>query len=200
MLRGPLVLTLLLSAAVASASPIQQLRSLTTEPVARTESSGYGWREDPIQKHRKFHHGSDYRGKPGTPVVVAGDGVVVLAERYHGYGKAVFVDHGDGLVTRYAHMRKIEVKVGDHVGAGDRIGQVGSTGRTTGPHLHFEVRLDGRSVDPNTALAIAALLRQNPAAGQIAAFVLAPEIQDNAHDAESRPERHGAPKRDRAMW
>ena len=198
-MRGAIVLTLLLAAA-ASASPIQQLKTLTTEPVARTESSGYGWRVDPIHKHQKFHHGSDYRGQPGTPVLVAGDGVVVLAERYYGYGKAVFVDHGDGLVTRYAHMRKIEVKVGDHVSAGDRIGQVGSTGRTTGPHLHFEVRLDGRSVDPNTALAVAALLRQNPAAGQIAAFVLAPEIQENARDAESRPERRGAPKRNVALF
>jgi hypothetical protein len=110
-------------------------------------------------------------------------------------------------------MRRIETKVGETVGAGDRIGQLGSTGRTTGPHLHFEVRLAGRSVDPNTALAIADLMREAPGAGQLAAFALAPELMAKARDAhdpanrralrrdiEQRPERRHAPTRERALW
>lgn len=189
---------------------IPDLSILTTEPVARTESSGYGWREDPVRKRgQRFHSGADYRADPGTPVLAAGDGVVVFAKRYAGYGNVVFVDHGGGVVTRYAHMRKIETKVGETVTAGMRIGQVGSTGRTTGPHLHFEVRLDGRAVDPNTALAIAELTREKPELAHLAAFALAPELQSAARDLqdeknrralEARPERQGAPKRERALW
>jgi murein DD-endopeptidase MepM/ murein hydrolase activator NlpD len=186
---------------------------LTTEPVFRTESSGFGWREDPKGRRRKFHHGADYRGKPGTPILAAGDGTVVFAGRRGGYGNVVFVDHGGGIVTRYAHMRRIETKVGATLSAGDRIGQLGSTGRTTGPHLHFEVRLAGRSVDPNTALAIAELMREAPGAGQLAALALAPELMAKARDAhdpanrralrresEERPERRNAPTRERALW
>jgi murein DD-endopeptidase MepM/ murein hydrolase activator NlpD len=185
---------------------------LTNEPVARSESSGYGWREDPKNKRQKFHHGSDYRGKPGTPVVAAGPGTVVFAGRRGGYGNVIFVDHGNGVITRYAHLRRIEAKKGAAVTAGERIGQLGSTGRTTGPHLHFEVRLEGRSVDPNTALAVAELMRESPSAGAVAAYSLAPELQADArdmHDAknrrarekksEKRPERKHAPKRDRNL-
>ena len=185
---------------------------LTTDPVSRSESSGYGWREDPIRKHQKFHHGTDYRGKHGTPVVAAGPGTVTFAGRRGGYGNAIFIDHGNGVLTRYAHLRRIEIKRGATVAAGERIGQIGSTGRTTGPHLHFEVRLEGRSVDPNTALAVAELMRESPAAGQLAVYALAPELQANARDmqdaknqralrrAEGRPERKAVPKRSRALW
>jgi len=188
---------------------------LTTEPVSRSESSGYGWREDPIRKHQKFHHGTDYRGKHGTPVVAAGPGTVTFAGRRGGYGNVIFVDHGNGVITRYAHLRRIEAKLGTVVAAGDRIGQIGSTGRTTGPHLHFEVRLEGRSVDPNTALAVAEIMRESPSAGVLAAHALAPELQANARDMQDtknqralrraletetkRPERKHAPKRDRAL-
>lgn len=185
---------------------------LMTEPVARSESSGYGWREDPKNRRQKFHHGSDYRGKRGTPIVAAGAGTVIFAGRRGGYGKVVFVDHGSGVVTRYAHLNRIEVKQGATVTAGERIGQLGSTGRTTGPHLHFEVRLDGRSVDPNTALAVAEMLRTSPAEGAVAAHALSPEVQAKARDmrdkknqralrraSEQRPERKNAPKRDRNL-
>jgi murein DD-endopeptidase MepM/ murein hydrolase activator NlpD len=182
------------------ASPVPDLKMLTTEPVERSESSGYGWREDPIRKRQKFHHGTDYRGDRGTPVLAAGNGTVIYSQRRGGYGKVVFIDHGSGVVTRYAHLSRIEVKDGQVVTAGDRIGRIGSTGRTTGPHLHFEVRLFGRSVDPNTALVVAEIMRQNPEAGQLAAFALSPELQAQAHDAESRPERKAAPKRDRTLW
>jgi murein DD-endopeptidase MepM/ murein hydrolase activator NlpD len=192
------------------APPPPDLRVLTTEPVARAESSGFGWRDDPIRKRPKFHHGTDYRGKSGTPVLAAGGGTVVVAGRRGGYGNVVFVDHGGGIVTRYAHLRRIETKLGATIEAGDRIGQIGSTGRTTGPHLHFEVRLGGRSVDPNTA--VAELMRESQAAGRLAAFALAPELQSRARDAhdpknrrarqaaDQRPERANAPSRPRALW
>lgn len=194
------------------------LRVLTDEPVVltarTTESSGYGWREDPKNKHQKFHHGSDYRGKPGTPILAAGEGTVTFAGRRGGYGNVVFIDHGGGIVTRYAHMRRIETKVGATVSGGERIGQIGSTGRVTGPHLHFEVRLAGRSVDPSTALTIAEIMRESPAAGHLASFALAPELQSRSRDLqdpknrralrrqldEQRPERHNAPVRQRALW
>ncbi len=183
---------------------IPDLRVLTTEPVERTESSGYGWREDPINRRAKFHQGTDYRGKRGTPVLAAGDGTVVFAGRRGGYGRVVFVDHGNGIITRYAHLNKIECKKGDKLLAGQRLGQLGSSGRTTGAHLHFEVRLDGRSVDPNTAMIVAELWRENPAAGRIAAYTLSPELQAQSHDAESRPvhrpERRGRAKRQQVLW
>jgi murein DD-endopeptidase MepM/ murein hydrolase activator NlpD len=182
---------------------VPDLGVLTTEPVERTESSGYGWREDPINKHAKFHHGTDYRGKRGTPVLAAGIGTVIFAGHRGGYGRVVFIDHGNGIITRYAHLNRIDVKVGDTMTAGMQLGQLGSSGRTTGAHLHFEVRLDGRSVDPNTAMIVAELFRENPAAARIAAYALAPELQEQSRDAESRevrPERSGRAKRQQLLW
>jgi murein DD-endopeptidase MepM/ murein hydrolase activator NlpD len=182
---------------------VPDLTALTTEPVERTESSGYGWREDPINKRAKFHHGTDYRGKRGTPVLAAGTGTVIFAGRRGGYGRVVFIDHGSGIITRYAHLNRIDVKLGDTLTAGMQLGQLGSSGRTTGAHLHFEVRLQGRSVDPNTAMIVAELQRENPAAGRVAAYALAPELQEQSRDAESpevRPERRGRAKRQQALW
>lgn len=191
----------------AAEQDIPDLTMLTTEPVERTESSGYGWREDPINKRAKFHHGTDYRGKRGVPVLAAGKGTVIFAGRRGGYGRVVFIDHGSGIITRYAHLNRIDVKVGDTLLAGTQLGQLGSSGRTTGAHLHFEVRLQGRSVDPNTAMIVADLMRENPAAGRLAAFALAPELQEHARDAESpdvrvpsRPERKARAKRQQALW
>lgn len=189
--------------ATAEAQP--DLSVLTTEPVARTRSSGYGWREDPINKRARFHHGTDYRGKRGTPVLAAGAGTVIYAGRRGGYGRVVFIDHGGGVVTRYAHLSKIEVRAGDTVAAGEQIGRLGSTGRTTGAHLHFEVRLHGRSVDPNTAMLVAEIARRDPAMAKIAAFALAPEVQRLARDPDSpeprmRPERKGRAKRPQVLW
>ena len=191
----------------ASEQKIPDLTMLTTEPVERTESSGYGWREDPINKRQKFHHGTDYRGKRGTPILAAGAGTVVFAGHRGGYGRCVFIDHGGGVITRYAHMQKIEIKEGAVVVAGARIGQLGSSGRATGAHLHFEVRLDGRSVDPNTAMIVAEIARENPSMGRLAAYALAPELQAHSRDAESpdyqsaaRPERVGRAKRTQVLW
>jgi len=162
---------------------IPDLTVLSAQPVAPSQStwatSGFGWREDPIRKRKKFHRGDDIRAKSGTPVFSAGDGIVVLAGRQGGYGNVIYVDHGGGVVTRYGHLRRIETTLGSAIRAGQQIGQVGSTGRTTGPHLHFEVRLDGRAVDPSTAMTVGELERESPAAGKVAAFALSPEMQEN---------------------
>jgi murein DD-endopeptidase MepM/ murein hydrolase activator NlpD len=158
---------------------VPDLTVLSTEPVARTESSGFGWRDDPIRHTRSFHAGTDFRGEPGTPVMAAGDGVVKFCGRMGGYGNVVDIDHGGGVVTRYAHLRRIATKKTAAVTAGDVIGQVGSTGRTTGPHLHFEVRIDGAPVSPIAAMAVAQMQREIPIAGRLAALALSPELQAN---------------------
>lgn len=164
---------------------------LTTEPVANTESSGFGWRDDPIRHRAKFHSGTDFRGKHGTPVLAAGPGVVVFAGRRGGYGNLIEIDHGGGVLTRYAHLRRFEAKLDSVVVAGQQIGQVGSTGRTTGPHLHFEVRLADSPVDPIAAMTVATLARENPSMGRIAAFALAPELQAEAVSKVDAPKgRH----------
>lgn len=117
-------------------------------PISAVTSSPFGRRTDPIDGTAKYHAGLDLAADAGTPVRSAGAGVVVRAEQTGGYGRLVVVDHGDGLETRYAHMQQISVKVGDRVGAGREVGRVGSTGRSTGPHLHFEVRRNGKAIDP----------------------------------------------------
>lgn len=186
------------------------LTVLSTEPVARTESSGFGWRDDPIRHTRSFHSGTDFRSDPGTPVVAAGDGVVTYCGRMGGYGNVVYIDHGGGVVTRYAHLRRIETRKAAAVTAGQVIGQVGSTGRTTGPHLHFEVRLDGAPVSPIAAMAVAAMQRELPIAGRLAALALSPELQATAESdvdpprqharPPQRPERPGRTRRQQVLW
>ncbi|MDQ3333876.1 MAG: M23 family metallopeptidase [Myxococcota bacterium] len=188
------------------APQIPDVSVLTTEPVANTESSGFGWRDDPIRHRPKFHSGTDFRGKHGTPVVAAGDGVIKFAGRRGGYGNLIEIDHGGGVITRYAHLRRMHAKEDAVVLAGQQIGQVGSTGRTTGPHLHFEVRLADSPVDPVTAMTVAQLAREAPELGRIAAFALAPEVQaelaskldppkNRRAKKESRPDRPGRVKR-----
>jgi murein DD-endopeptidase MepM/ murein hydrolase activator NlpD len=188
--------------ALPHASP--DLSILTTEPVVETESSGFGWRDDPFRHTPRFHSGTDFRGDPGTPILAAGDGVVKFAGRYGGYGNCIQIDHGGGVVTLYGHLRKIETTEGTPVVAGTRIGQMGSTGRATGSHLHFEVRLEGRPVDPVLAMTVAEIWRDSESAGRLAAMALAPELQKHATSAEdaptSRPERHGRAKRTQALW
>jgi murein DD-endopeptidase MepM/ murein hydrolase activator NlpD len=184
------------------------LTALRVEPVRGVESSGFGWREDPITGAKKFHKGADYKADRGTPVYAAGDGIVVFRGRQNGYGKVIYIDHGSGVVTRYAHLRDIDVENGQAVRADEPIGEVGSTGRTTGPHLHFEVRIDGRAVCPEVALDVGMMQRTQPAAlAWIAAMALAPEAQRERVDAHGpprdmkakagRPERRGRAKRER---
>ena len=115
-------------------------------------SSNFGWRIDPFTGFSTFHEGIDFMSPTGRPIRAAGAGVVVYSGNHPQYGKMVEVDHGNGVVTRYAHASSLEVKVGDVVVIGQKIAEVGSTGRSTGPHLHFEVRVRGAAVNPNKYL------------------------------------------------
>lgn len=118
-----------------------------TYPVAGRLSSAFGWRNIAVNGNR-FHGGIDLAAHAGTPVVAARDGRVTRAGWWGTYGYAVVVDHGDGSETRYAHLSRVDVAAGATVRQGDVLGAVGSTGASTGPHLHFELRFDGRAVDP----------------------------------------------------
>jgi murein DD-endopeptidase MepM/ murein hydrolase activator NlpD len=111
-------------------------------------SSNFGFRIDPFTGQRAFHEGIDFPAEVGTPVQAAASGKVVFADVHPEYGKMVEIDHGNGLVTRYAHASKLLVKEGDLVVAGQQIAAVGTTGRSTGPHLHFEVRQNGVPQNP----------------------------------------------------
>ncbi len=111
-------------------------------------SSSFGPRRDPFTGRLARHTGIDFRAATGTAVVTTAAGIVTQARRVGGYGKLVEIDHGNGFTTRYAHLSAIEVAEGDSVAAGDTIGQVGSTGRSTGPHLHYEVRASGVARNP----------------------------------------------------
>lgn len=117
-------------------------------PLYGRVSSRYGWRKDPRGRGRQMHHGIDIAAAPGRRVKAAGVGVVSYAGRGGGYGNLVEVRHPDGHVTRYAHMTQLLVKTGQQVEGGDPVGTVGNTGRSTGPHLHFEFRLNGKTEDP----------------------------------------------------
>ena len=115
-------------------------------------SSGFGVRSDPFLGRPAMHSGLDFRASTGDPVRVTANGKVVTAGWQGGYGRLVEVDHGNGLSTRYGHLSEINVKVGDVVKIGQIVGAVGSTGRSTGPHLHYETRVDGDAVDPQRFL------------------------------------------------
>ncbi len=111
-------------------------------------NSNFGWRIDPFNGQHSYHEGIDFAGSLGTPILAAAGGVVVYAEYHAAYGNMVEVDHGNDLITRYAHASKLNVKVGEMVLRGAKIAEMGSTGRSTGTHLHFEVRQRGVSVNP----------------------------------------------------
>ena len=115
-------------------------------------SSGFGVRRDPFLGRPAMHTGLDLRGDIGEPVRATADGKVEIAGWDGGYGNMVEIDHGHGLSTRFGHLSKIEVKVGQKVHIGDVIGRIGSTGRSTGPHLHYETRINGEPVDPQKFL------------------------------------------------
>lgn len=111
-------------------------------------SSFYGYRVDPFNGKKAFHDGIDFAGKTGSSVIAVADGIVSWAGMRGGYGGLVEIDHGNGYITRYAHNKSLEVATGDRVNKGDVIALMGSTGRSTGPHVHFEVLRDGKSVNP----------------------------------------------------
>jgi murein DD-endopeptidase MepM/ murein hydrolase activator NlpD len=148
----------LYSVKIARAEIDQLSRSLVNIPVRRPVAgegeivSGFGVRIDPFLSRPAMHTGLDFRAEVGDPVLVTAGGTVRVAGWSDGYGKMVEVDHGNGFATRYGHMSEIDVKVGQQVKTGQSLGKVGTTGRSTGPHLHYETRIDGEAVDPQRFL------------------------------------------------
>lgn len=136
---------------------LQQSLKQNTLPSARPvnaafNSSSFGWRVDPFTGQMAFHEGLDFMAEVGTPIHAAASGIVTAAEHTSDYGNIVKIDHGAGVETRYAHASRLLVKVGQRVEKGQLIAEVGSTGRSTGAHLHFEVRLNGVALDPRRYL------------------------------------------------
>jgi murein DD-endopeptidase MepM/ murein hydrolase activator NlpD len=132
---------------------MQALMVPSAKPVNAPMGSGFGFRADPFTGRPSLHAGLDFPADPGTPILAAAGGVVSTVEVHPQYGQMVEIDHGRNLVTRYAHASRFHVKQGDLVKRGDKIAEVGSTGRSTGPHLHFEVLVDGVPQDPARFLA-----------------------------------------------
>lgn len=131
-------------------------RLLPTNPPINVayNSSSFGWRLDPFTGHNAFHEGLDFPASIGTPIVAAAAGVVIAAEYHYQFGNMLEIDHGNDIITRYAHASQLFVKVGDIVKRGQHVADVGTTGRSTGPHLHFEVRIRGVAQDPRKFLAL----------------------------------------------
>jgi murein DD-endopeptidase MepM/ murein hydrolase activator NlpD len=133
-------------------------RTLSTVPLRKPLagdvdlSSGFGVRTDPFTRSPAMHTGLDLQGETGDPVRATAGGTVTSAGWSGGYGKVIDIDHGNGIATRYGHLSSIDVQVGQSVKIGQIIGKVGSTGRSTGPHLHYETRVAGEAVDPNKFL------------------------------------------------
>jgi murein DD-endopeptidase MepM/ murein hydrolase activator NlpD len=145
--------------------------ALSLAPVQGAVTSAFGMRADPFTGDPALHRGVDLGAPEGTPILAPAAGVVRSAGERGGYGNAVEIDHGDGLVTLYGHASELLVSAGDRVAAGQEIARVGRTGRATGAHLHFEVRMGGRVVDPSRVLKAYArradvLARSGPHAGR----------------------------------
>ncbi len=132
---------------------IKKMMIPTQAPVLNANlGSNFGWRIDPITGRSALHTGLDFPATPGTPIYAAAGGVVVTQEFQAEYGNMIEVDHGNDLISRYAHTSKVYVKKGDLIKRGQKIAEVGSTGRSTGPHLHFEVLVQGVPQDPQKFL------------------------------------------------
>lgn len=139
-------------------------------------SSPYGYRTDPVHGTERMHYGLDIPGPLGTPVLASSGGLVAFAGLAGSYGQMVEIDHGGGLSTRYAHLSRLLVRPGERVGQHDAIALMGSTGRSTGNHLHFEVRVNGRATDPAPLLGQPSTL---PVV-RVAALDPAPHVSDFA--------------------
>jgi len=144
--------------AVARAQADKLSRTLATVPLRQPvtgeldTSSGFGVRIDPFLNRPAMHTGIDFRGTPGEPVRATASGTVTAAGWSGGYGRMVEVEHANGVATRYGHLSEIDVKVGQPIRLGQVVGRLGSTGRSTGPHLHYETRVGGEAVDPEKFL------------------------------------------------
>lgn len=134
-------------------SRLQTLLVPSVMPVDGPVGSGFGVRADPFTGRAALHSGLDFPADNGTPIVAAAGGMVASTEWHPQYGQLLEIDHGRGLITRYAHLSKLHVRQGDLVKRGQRVAEVGSTGRSTGAHLHFEVLVDGAPQDPARFLA-----------------------------------------------
>lgn len=145
-------MTLILPGASARSVPVVSRSSSFRWPIQGSLTSGYGWRTHPITGKQSFHDGLDIAASTGTSIGAAAGGTVKHAGWLGGYGRLVIIDHGDGLETRYAHMSSIGVSTGQSVSAGETIGYVGQTGDATGPHVHFEIRKNGRTLNPRDYL------------------------------------------------
>jgi lysostaphin len=142
----------------------------TALPVnADYNASGFGNRIDPITGQAAMHEGIDFIAPPGSPIAAAAGGVVIAAEWHHAFGNMIEIDHGGDIVTRYAHTSTMLVKAGDIIRRGQKIAEVGSTGRSTGPHLHFEVRFRGVAQNPAKFLQAAQPVAQAALAAQLTA-------------------------------
>jgi murein DD-endopeptidase MepM/ murein hydrolase activator NlpD len=156
--------------AIPSVQPVQHL----------TFTSNFGIRSDPFRGSAAMHAGVDIPGPTGTPIYATADGIVSNADRQGGYGNMVEINHGKGISTRYGHLSKIIVTANGRVRRGQIIGLMGSTGRSTGPHLHYEVRIDGHAVNPVPFLTTAdyLLAAQDRSVGQIPVSTSGPAAQD----------------------
>ena len=144
--------TLVLPGASLRTVPVVSRSSGFKWPIQGSLTSSYGWRIHPMTGQQAFHDGLDIAAGSGTPIGAAAGGTVKYAGWLGGYGRLVIIDHGDGLETRYAHMSSINVSKGQVVSAGHTIGYVGQTGDATGPHVHFEIRKNGRTLNPRDYL------------------------------------------------
>lgn len=153
-------------------SRLQSLLVPSSAPIEGPVGSGYGFRLDPITGRAALHTGLDFPAEVGTPIHAAAGGLVVVSENHPGYGQLLEIDHGNSLVTRYAHASKLLVRNGMLVKRGQKIAEVGNSGRSTGPHLHFEVLVSGVSQNPARFLAgprASARLLAGPARSTLAA-------------------------------
>lgn len=130
----------------------EDIRPQARPVVAGWISSSFGYRTDPFSGKRQFHNGIDFAGKAGTPILAAAGGVVIAAGKSGHYGNLVEIDHKNGYISRYAHSSEVLVQVGDVVKKGEKIAKMGSTGRSTGTHLHFEVIKEGKRINPSRLL------------------------------------------------
>ena len=171
-------------------APSVALRQEQAPVAALRLSSGFGYRNDPISGVRTLHPGIDIPGPSGSPVKAAATGIIEYAGRAGGYGNMIEIDHGGGLTTRYAHLLRFLVNSGTHVERGEPIALMGSTGHSTGSHLHFEVRVNGRPAAPLAWLVgdrasawTPARTPENPALAHISAFARARAAAGAAHGA-----------------
>ncbi|HEY4821916.1 MAG TPA: M23 family metallopeptidase, partial [Xanthobacteraceae bacterium] len=143
---------------VARAQADRLTRTMSTVPIRKPVigeidmTSSFGVRIDPFLGRPAMHTGIDFHGTQGDPIRATASGTVTLAGWNGGYGRLVEVDHGNGLATRYGHLSEIDVTIGQTIKIGQIVGRLGATGRSTGPHLHYETRVDGEAVDPQKFL------------------------------------------------